>query len=329
MQKNLSRRCEIVEQLKKINNPYLPAIIGIIALLILGQTVTSGFLSINNISSILMTTAILTMASIGQAAVVIAGDSGLDMSVGAVMSMTALFGPMILVGSGSVSVLIMIPAVLFMGGCVGLLNGIGVQVIKIVPLVMTLIMSNVVNGFSIMITNGQPSVSVSKELQAISNVFVGPIRYLTAIVIVLLFILEIGFLRKSRYGRSLFLVGDNYNAAKLCGINSQKIVIGAYVFSGAMAGLAGLMLVGYAGTAQMNMASSYTMLSVAAVVIGGTKLTGGKGTFVGGALGALVLILITNILQALNMAAGLRSLIQGIILIAILMTNSRAPRLRQ
>ncbi len=318
-----------MEQLKKINNPYLPAIIGIIALLILGQTVTSGFLSINNISSILMTTAILTMASIGQAAVVISGDSGLDMSVGAVMSMTALFGPMILVGSGSVSVLIMIPAVLFMGGCVGLLNGIGVQVIKIVPLVMTLIMSNVVNGFSIMITNGQPSVSVSKELQAISNVFVGPIRYLTAIVIVLLFILEIGFLRKSRYGRSLFLVGDNYNAAKLCGINSQKIVIGAYVFSGAMAGLAGLMLVGYAGTAQMNMASSYTMLSVAAVVIGGTKLTGGKGTFVGGALGALVLILITNILQALNMAAGLRSLIQGIILIAILMTNSRAPRLRQ
>ena len=225
-----------MEQLKKINNPYLPAIIGIIALLILGQTVTSGFLSINNISSILMTTAILTMASIGQAAVVISGDSGLDMSVGAVMSMTALFGPMILVGSGSVSVLIMIPAVLFMGGCVGLLNGIGVQVIKIVPLVMTLIMSNVVNGFSIMITNGQPSVSVSKELQAISNVFVGPIRYLTAIVIVLLFILEIGFLRKSRYGRSLFLVGDNYNAAKLCGINSQKIVIGAYVFSGAMAG---------------------------------------------------------------------------------------------
>ena len=162
-----------MEQLKKINNPYLPAIIGIIALLILGQTVTSGFLSINNISSILMTTAILTMASIGQAAVVISGDSGLDMSVGAVMSMTALFGPMILVGSGSVSVLIMIPAVLFMGGCVGLLNGIGVQVIKIVPLVMTLIMSNVVNGFSIMITNGQPSVSVSKELQAISNVLWG------------------------------------------------------------------------------------------------------------------------------------------------------------
>lgn len=314
---------------KKRDHLYLPAILGIIALLILGQTVTSGFLSMNNISSILMTAAILTMASVGQAAVVISGDSGLDMSVGAVMSMTALFGPMIVLGSGTVSVLVMIPAVLIMGGCVGLLNGLGVQVIKIVPLVMTLIMSNVVNGFSIMITNGQPSVSVSKELQSISSVFVGPIRYLTAIVILLLILLEVFFLRNSRYGRSLFLVGDNYHAAKLCGINSRKVVILAYVFSGAVAGLAGLMLVGYAGTAQMNMASSYTMLSVAAVVIGGTKLTGGKGTFIGGALGAMVLILITNILQALNMAAGLRSLIQGLILIAILMTNSRAPRLRQ
>ncbi len=319
----------MMERWKKWNNPYLPAVLGILALMILGQTVTSGFLSMNNISSILMTTAILTMASIGQAAVVISGDSGLDMSVGAVMSLTALFGPMIVLGSGMASLFVMIPAVLLIGGCVGLLNGLGVQVIKIVPLVMTLIMSNVVNGFAILITGGQPSVSVSKELQSISGVFVGPVRYLTAIVLILLIVLEIFFLRKSRYGRSLFLVGDNYNAARLCGINSKKIVILAYGFSGAMAGLAGLFLVGYAGTAQMNMASSYTMLSVAAVVIGGTKLTGGKGTFIGGALGAMVLILITNILQALNMAAGLRSLIQGLILIGILMTNSRAPKLRQ
>ena len=319
----------MMERWKKWNNPYLPAVLGILALMILGQTVTSGFLSMNNISSILMTTAILTMASIGQAAVVISGDSGLDMSVGAVMSLTALFGPMIVLGSGMASLFVMIPAVLLIGGGVGLLNGLGVQVIKIVPLVMTLIMSNVVNGFAILITGGQPSVSVSKELQSISGVFVGPVRYLTAIVLILLIVLEIFFLRKSRYGRSLFLVGDNYNAARLCGINSKKIVILAYGFSGAMAGLAGLFLVGYAGTAQMNMASSYTMLSVAAVVIGGTKLTGGKGTFIGGALGAMVLILITNILQALNMAAGLRSLIQGLILIGILMTNSRAPKLRQ
>lgn len=318
-----------MSKVKKINNPYLPAIIGVILLLILGQFATSGFLSMNNISSILMTTSILTMASIGQAAVIISGDSGLDMSIGAIMSMTALFGPMIVLGSGVTSLIAMVPATILMGAVVGLLNGIGVQILKVVPLVMTLIMSNVVNGFSILVTKGQPSVSVIPELQAISHTLIGLLRILPAIVIVLLILLEVLFLRKSRYGRSLFLAGNNVNAANLCGINSKGVIILAYVFAGAIAGLAGLMLVGYAGTAQMDMASEYTMLSVAAVVIGGTKLTGGKGTFIGGALGSLVLILITTILQALNMAAGLKSLIQGIILIAILIANSRAPKLRQ
>lgn len=319
-----------MKALKKINNPYLPAIIGTVALLILGQSLSAGFLSINNISSILMTTSILTLASIGQAAVIISGDSGLDMSVGAIMSMTALFGPMIKVGdSGVLSFVVMIPAVLCMGAIVGAINGFGVQVLKVVPLVMTLIMSNVVNGFSIMVTKGQPSVMVGKELQGISKTLIGPFRILPTIVIVVLIVLEIFFLRRSKYGRKLFLAGNNRNAANLCGINSKRVIILAYVFGGAMAGFAGLMLVGYAGTAQMNMASSYTMLSIAAVVIGGTKLSGGKGTFIGGALGSLVLVLITNILQALNMAAGLRSLIQGIILIVILMMNSRAPKLRQ
>ena len=315
-----------MKTLKKLNNPYLPAIIGTVALLILGQCLSKGFLSMNNISSILMTTSILTLASIGQAAVIISGDSGLDMSVGAIMSMTALFGPMINVGSGVASFILMIPAVMLMGAVVGAINGTGVQMLKVVPLVMTLIMSNVVDGFSIMVTKGQPSVMVGKELQGISKTLVGPLRILPTVVLIVLILLEVLFLRRSRYGRSLFLAGNNRNAAN---INSKKIIILAYVFGGAMAGFAGLMLVGYAGTAQMNMASSYTMLSVAAVVIGGTKLTGGKGTFIGGALGALVLVLITNILQALNMAAGLRSLIQGIILIVILMMNSRAPKLRQ
>ena len=312
-----------------IKNPYAPAIIGSILLLALGRILSKGFLSSTNLSSILMTTSILTMASIAQATVIISGDSGLDMSVGAIMSLTALFGPMIRLPNEGISLVVMIIAVIAIGAVIGFLNGIGVQVFKIVPLVMTLIMSNVVNGFAIFVTKGQPMVQVSSLLQSISKPLIGPIRILTAIVIILLVILEIFFLRRSRYGKMLFLSGNNVNAARLCGINSKWVVILAYTISGAIAGFAGLLLVGYAGTAQMNMASSYTMLSIAAVVIGGTKLTGGKGTYVGGALGALVLILITYILQALNMAAGLRSLIQGVILVVILMINSRAPKLRQ
>ena len=309
---------------------YIPSLVGIVALLILGRCVNHGFLSMNNISSILMTSSILTLASMGQALVIISGDSGLDMSISAVMSMTALFCPMVNIGgNGVVSMVFAVLAALAIGAIVGFLNGIGVKILKIVPLVMTLIMSFVVEGFTIFITKGQPSVMVSDTLKSVSKVLVGPFRVLTVLCIVVLVLMEIYFLRRSKYGNSLFLVGNNTNAATLCGLNSRKIVILAYAFGGALAGFAGLMLVGYAGTAQMGMAGDYTMLSIAAVVIGGTKLTGGKGTFVGGALGSILLILITTILQVLNMPAGLRSLLNGIVLLGILIANNRAPKLRQ
>lgn len=319
----------MMTKLKRLNNAYTPALIAIIGLLVLGSVVTRGFLSVNNLSSILMTASILTLVSVGQAAAVLSGDSGLDMSVGAVMSLTALFGPMVASGDDGLAMLAMLVVSVGLGAAVGLLNGIGIQILKIVPLVMTLIMSTVVNGFAVMVTKGQPSVSVPNVLQGISRTLFGPLRILPMIVIVLLLFLEFVLLRRSRFGRSLFLAGCNRRAAELCGINSRAVVVVAYTFSGAVAGLAGLMLVGYAGTAQMSMADSYTMLSIAAVVIGGTKLSGGKGSFVGGALGAGVLTLITTILQALNMAAGLRLLIQGVILISVLMLNSREPKLRQ
>lgn len=126
----------------------------------------------------------------------------------------------------------------------------------------------------------------------------------------------------------LFLVGNNRQASYLCGLSVRTIAILAYALGGAFGGIAGYLLVGYAGSAQMQMAANYTLLSVASVVIGGTKLTGGSGGFVGGALGALVLILLTSILQALNMPPGVRSLVQGVILLAILVSNSRSPNLR-
>ena len=107
------------------------------------------------------------------------------------VKMTALFGPMINVGSGVLSFILMIPATLLMGAIVGAINGLGVQVLKVVPLVMTLIMSNVVNGFSIMVTKGQPSVMVGKELQGISKTLVGPFRILPTVVIVVLILLEV------------------------------------------------------------------------------------------------------------------------------------------
>ena len=320
-------KIELINRLKK--SVYIPATVAIILLLALGQIVSPGFLSINNLGSVLMSASILTLASMAQASVIIAGNSGLDMSVGAIMSLTALFGPMINIINSPFNLFIVVIMVVLIGAVIGAISGIGVHYIKIVPLVMTLIMSSVVNGLALLITKGQPSVSVSNDLQAVGNSIIGPIRVLPIIVTVSLVLFELLLLRRSKFGKQLVLVGNNFGAAELCGINCKKTSILAYSLGGAIAGFAGLMLVGYAGSAQMQMANSYTMLSIAAVVIGGTKLTGGKGSYVGGALGAIVLVLITNFLQALNMAAGLRSLIQGLVLLFVLIINSRDRKLRQ
>lgn len=312
-----------------LRNPYVPALLAVLILLILGNTLSKGFLSSNNISSILLTTAILALASMGQAMVIISGNAGLDMSIGAIMSMTALVGPMIKINSAGLDVIVMLVLSIFLGSIVGLVNGTGTTLLKIPPLVMTLIMSSVVNGFSLFVTRGQPAVAISDSLQAICNPLFGPIRLLTLLVLVTVILMEFLLLRRSKYGKSLFLAGNNSVAASLCGLHVKRIIITAYVIGGAISGAAGLFLVAYAGSAQMQMARDYTMLTIAAVVIGGTKLSGGKGGFVGGTIGALVLVLLTNILQALSMPAGLRSLIQGLILLLILLANSRSKKLRQ
>ena len=304
-----------------------PSIAASLLLLIIGQVLAPGYLSLNNISSILMTTSLLGLASMAQNLVIMAGGNGIDLSIGATMSMTALLGPAMPTET-PLSFAAALFAVLLMGAACGMINGMGTQFLRIPPLIMTLIMSNVIYGFTYFVTKGQPSVQISALLLSISKPLVQPIRVLPLLVIVILVVSEL-LLKRSRAGKSLLICGDNQNAAFIAGLKVRRVTFLTYTLSGAIAGLAGFMLVGYAGSALMRMANDYTMQSVAAVVIGGTKLSGGKGSFVGGCVGALVLVMLNNILQALNMPSGVRTLIQGLLLVAILLTNVKTEKLRQ
>lgn len=306
---------------------FLPSAIAIVSLLVLGQILSNGFASISNIGNILTTSSILAIAAIGQALVIISGNSGIDMSIGAVISMGALMGPMIAQGTDAGLVLAVL-LLICIGGSIGLVNGLGVQYLKIPSLVMTLAMSLVVNGFTLGFTRGQPSILIPKLLLDVGQPIWGPIRYMVAIAILFIVVMEL-VLRKTNYGKSLYLTGSNRRAAQLSGLHVNRIVILAYVISGVLSAIVGLLLVGYTGSGQLQMGDEYTLLSIAAVVIGGTKLSGGKGRLLGGALGAIVLILITNILVVLGMPAGVRKLVQGMILLVILISNGRESRYRK
>jgi ribose transport system permease protein len=316
---------------KSLNTRYirvfLPSIVGVILLLILGQSLAPGFLSTKNLSSILMTTSILIFAMVAQSIVMISGNNGIDMSVGAVMSMTALIGPTISMETPFAFVLAVL-GVLAMGAVCGLINGLGVQFFKIPALIMALIMSNVVYGFTIFTTKGQPSMRLGEILLSISKPILPILRVLTLIGLVVVLVAEI-ILRKTRAGRILMVTGDNPGAANLCGIKTGLIIIAAYTCAGAISGFGGFMLVGYAGTAIIKMADGYTLLSIVAAIIGGTSIAGGRGSFIGGTLGALVLIILNSILMILNIPEGARYIIQGTLLAVILLTNTRSTKLRQ
>lgn len=299
---------------------FLPSAIAAIVLLVTGQFVANGFLSMRNISSLLLSTSILGLMTVAQNTVVIAGDNGIDLSIGAIASMTAVICPLIPMTTGF-GVFAGCVAGMLIGAIFGLINGVGIKLVRIPALIVTLILADVISGFTMFITRGQPPARISDAIKSMSDVIIQPFRLITIIGFGIVILCEI-ILCRSRFGRMLRLVGDNCNAARICGINERRIGILAYVISGMMAGLVGLLLVSYNGGTTLSMGNSYTLLSVAAIAIGGTNLAGGKGSYIAGILGGLVMIILNNILQAFSIAQGLRSVIQGVILLIIMLINT-------
>ncbi len=319
----------IMPSLKRIDlQTFVAPILISIALLLVGQIVNPGFASIKNIGNLLAIAAILAIGAAGQTAVVISGGGGIDMSLGAMMSLGAVLGSGLLQGSDS-KILLTLVVLLAFGAFFGFLNGAGIWWMKIPPLVMTLAMASVVDGFTLFVSQGRPFGASSPFILAIGGgrIFVF-LRWL--VVLAIGFVVFFTFLfNRTRYGKQLFLMGNNRTAAELNGIRVRNVVLGTYVLAGMMYSLAGLFLLSAVGTAQMQMGTQYTLLSVAAVVLGGTQLTGGKGTYLGTALGSIVLVTLSSVLITIGMASGVRLIITGIVLVCILSVYSRQPRLRQ
>ncbi len=305
-----------VEQKLKL---FLPSIIASVFLIILGQILVPGFASIKNLSSILMTTGLVGLAAMAQNTAVMAGNNGIDLSIGAIASATAVICPALMFSDTIPALLFAFLVAAFIGMAFGTVNGIGIQKFRIPPIIMTLIMASVINGAKLKLTRGSPATKISLTLQSLSSVVIQPFRILTICAIIIIILGEI--MLKTKHGRALLLTGDNPNAANICGINTRLVSYCAYTISGGLAGIMGLFLVGYAGSTTMSMGDSYTMLSIAAVAIGGTDLSGGKGSYLSCLLGAFVLTVLTTILQALNIHEGIRYVIKGVVLVIIMAIN--------
>jgi ribose transport system permease protein len=306
---------------------YLPCVIALLLILIFARIKIGGFFTSSNLGSIFLQTSILTVVAMGACITVMAGGSGLDLSTGALMIVGAVLGPSIRL-FGRESLIISFLVVIIVGAFIGAINGLCIYYLKIPSLVMTMAMAGLVTGFMILVTKSQITLNIPKALSDFTLPVVGPFRRMVVIVVILVAVLQL-ILSKTKVGQYLLLTGNNREAAKINGLPVAQVAVGAYMASAALAAVAGMLLVGYSGLVHIDMTTSYPMRAMATVFIGGAHAAGGKGSFIGCVMGAMVLVILDSLLIAFNIPTGARVFFQGMALLLILFINNRAPKLRQ
>jgi len=310
-----------------IRNPIVIAALTAVGLLLVGQLVSPGFGAPTQIINMLRVASFLGLMAIGQTIVILSGGDGIDLSVGQVATLGAIIGARIMQGENTNLVPgIVVP--LLVGTALGAINGLGIVFLRIPPFVMTLGMTGVALGIALAYTGG---AAAGRSAPALTN-FVNSRWLLNVPGVVyiwgLLVVAVTWILRRTVPGWNLYALGTNRRAALLSGIPVRRSVVGVYAASGFFAVLGGLMLLGFTESIMLNLAVSYTLPTVAAVIIGGTLAAGGVGSYVGSAIGALVLTLLTSLLTTMQMPPSWRTIASGLVLLGILALYGRQKKLR-
>jgi len=259
--------------------------------------------------------------------VILSGHEGIDLSVGGIVSFGAFLAGNIMQQSDA-NILPAVAAVIVVTFAIGLLNGLGVTVLRMPPLVMTLGMLGVLQGGLVLLTRGIPSGSAAPLLQA---AVVRPLLFgLPGIVFIwaALGVALTMMLRRTTLGLSIYAIGANERTAAVAGVPVLRIRVLAFGLSGLLSGLTGILLLGYTGNVFIGAGDGYALPSIIAVVIGGTSLAGGAGSYVGTMAGAVFLVVLQSILTTLSIPAFGRQVIYGLTLLALMLIYGRQRRLR-
>lgn len=270
----------------------------------------------------------LGIIAAGQTLVIISGSEGIDLSAGAVVTLSAILTWTLVLGKNE-RVLPALVVVLLVGALIGLINGIGIIFLKISPFVMTLGMSGVITGI-IIITNHRNSQGMLAPIM--TKVIARPLvlGIPGAIIIYVFFaVLMWLILERTSFGKNLFAIGVNRVTSKLSGVDVNRMVLLTYSLAGALAAFGGFMVVGNTGAVFLNLGAPFLFPSIAAVAVGGTLLSGGKGSYFGSMAGALVLILITSLLTTMQMKDAVRQMVLGATLLLLISIYGRQRSFRQ
>ena len=284
-----------VDRYKKL----IIAFLLIVLLFVLGEIILETFFSVGQILLTIKLASFIALFGLCQMVVIASGGSGLDLSVGYMATMTAVFTAAIMDGQNSNLWMAILVAV-GLGIAVGLANGVLTAYVKLPPLVVTLAMANILQGIINAYTAGKNITGrPSPVLQIIAAKSTGMFPNVLFILLIVAPIVMV-VMYKTKWGLKLFGSGSNETAAYLSGVHVKMVRCTAFIISGTLASLMGLLLIGNMGIAFKDMGSNYVMPSIAAVVVGGVSLTGGEGNYLGVLLGAIFLQTLTNLLVALG-----------------------------
>ena len=297
----------------------------IVALLVIGALVSDRFLSYSNLLTILTAASVVGVLAVGMTFVIATG--GIDLSVGSMVAASSVAGGLIIkngiFGEAGGSLGFIVAALLF-ALLLGLVNSLAITWGRVVPFIATLAMFTIARGLALRMSSQQPITLVSADTVR----YIGRGRALGVPVGVLLFlaIVALGWfvLNRTAFGRYVVATGGNAEAARIAGIRVQRIKFIVYLISAACAGVAAILLSGRLASASPVVGNLYELDAIAAVVIGGTSLSGGKATIVGTFLGVVTFALIFNLLNVLGLPAELQQIVKGlIILIAVIAQRRR------
>ncbi len=285
----------------------------VLVLVVAASLLSPAFLRTRNLLNVLRQAATLGIISVGQTVVVLSG--GADLSQATVMTLSAVVAFKYL-GGDDFMIAPVILMCLALGGAIGVCNGVMVSKIKVPPFLMTLGTRTIVFGLALMFTKGAPQGHTTPLFRAVlgqTYLFGIPGQVLIwALVVLLGWIL----LAKMTFGRQVYAVGGNLRAARLAGVQVDRVLVAAYALSGVLAALGGLVLGARSGNADNVMGNGYELNAIAAVVIGGTSFAGGRGGVMGTVGGVLMMTVLQNLLNILGVSPHAYLIAMGIVIIA-------------
>lgn len=299
----------------------------LIVLVIIFAIASPNFLTFSNIATVLLSTAVIGILALGTTFVIITG--GIDLSIGTGMALCAVMTGVIITNLG-MPVWVGVLGGIGTGVLMGLVNGVNITYLRLPPFIATLAMMMIAGGLALVISGVRPiyfSTSAPDFKRIALGVIIPGIPNAVLITAVLALIAGL-VLSKTLLGRYTFAIGSNEEATRLSGVNTRRWTIFVYMFAGAFTGVAGIVIASRLDSAQPQIGTGYELQAIAAVIIGGTSLLGGRGSIVGTVIGALIMSVLVNGLRILSIQTEWQNVVVGVVVLLAVFFDSLRNRQR-